>query len=120
MVQKLHICEKVYFDQLLDLQMLLLLFLHTLLLCHMLDSFNTIRVSNSLDPDQAQNFVGPDLGPNRLQRLSADNEMSGLIWSKLLAKFIRRQQNSPQAGKELNTKQLVDEYISCLLWRAPW
>ena len=30
----------------------------------------TIRVSNSLDPDQAQHFVGPDLGPNRLQRLS--------------------------------------------------
>ena len=38
------------------------------------DSFrNTIRVSNSLDPDQAQHFVGPDLGPNCLQRLSADN-----------------------------------------------
>ena len=24
---------------------------------------NTIRVSNSLDPDQAQHFAGPDLGP---------------------------------------------------------
>ena len=34
---------------------------------------NSIRVSNSLDPDQAQHFVGPDLGPNCLQRLSADN-----------------------------------------------
>ena len=34
---------------------------------------NTIRVSNSLDPVQARNFVGPDLGPNRLQRLSADD-----------------------------------------------
>ena len=33
---------------------------------------NTIRVSNSLNPDQAQHFVGPDLGPNCLQRLSAD------------------------------------------------
>ena len=32
---------------------------------------NTIRVSNSLDPDQALRFVGPDLGPNCLQRLSA-------------------------------------------------
>ena len=29
-------------------------------------------MSNSLDPDQAQHFVGPDLGPNCLQRLSAD------------------------------------------------
>ena len=34
---------------------------------------NTIRVSNRLDPDQAQRNVGPDLGPNCLQRLSADN-----------------------------------------------
>ena len=24
---------------------------------------NTFRVSNNLDPDQAQHFVGPDLGP---------------------------------------------------------
>ena len=28
-------------------------------------------MSNSLDPDQAQHFVGPDLGPNCLQILSA-------------------------------------------------
>ena len=34
---------------------------------------NTIRMSNSLDPDQAQRFVGPDLGPNCLPRLSADD-----------------------------------------------
>ena len=33
---------------------------------------NTIRVSNSLDPDQVRHFVGPDMGPNCLQRLSAD------------------------------------------------
>ena len=32
---------------------------------------NKIRVSNSLDPDQARHFVGPDLGPSCLQRLSA-------------------------------------------------
>ena len=30
----------------------------------------TIRVSNSLDPDQYRHSVGPDLGPNCLQRLS--------------------------------------------------
>ena len=34
---------------------------------------NTTRVSNSWDADQARHFVGPDLGPNCLQRLSADN-----------------------------------------------
>ena len=32
---------------------------------------NTIKLSNSLDPDQAQHFVEPDLGLNSLQRLSA-------------------------------------------------
>ena len=42
--------------------------------------FITIRVSNSLDPDQARRFVGPDLvgpdlDPNCLQRLSADKKL---------------------------------------------
>ena len=35
---------------------------------------NTISVSNCLDPDQDRHSVGPDLGPNCLQRLSADDE----------------------------------------------
>ena len=30
---------------------------------------NIIRVSNSLDPDQDQHSVGPNLGPNCLKRL---------------------------------------------------
>ena len=38
-----------------------------------ISSSNTFRVSNSLDPDQARHFVGPGLGPNCLQRLSADD-----------------------------------------------
>ena len=29
--------------------------------------------ANSLDPDQARRFVGPDLGSNCLQKLSADD-----------------------------------------------
>ena len=33
---------------------------------------STISVSNSLDPDQDRRSVGPDLGPNLLQRLSAE------------------------------------------------
>ena len=38
---------------------------------------NTIRESNSLDPDHDRHFffVGPDLGPNLLQRLSADESL---------------------------------------------
>ena len=31
--------------------------------------------ANNLHPDQAQHFVGPNLGPNCLQRLSADNKI---------------------------------------------
>ena len=42
---------------------------------------NTIRVSNSLELDQARRFVGPDLGPSYLQRLSAD-EKSHLLQGK--------------------------------------
>ena len=34
---------------------------------------NTIRLSNRLDQDQARHLVGPDLGPNCLQRISADD-----------------------------------------------
>ena len=30
-------------------------------------------MSNSLDPDQARRIAGPDLGPNCLPRLSADD-----------------------------------------------
>ena len=33
-----------------------------------------IRVSNSLDPDQNQHNVGPDLDPNCLQILTADDK----------------------------------------------
>ena len=33
----------------------------------------TIRVSNSLDPHQALQIVGPDLGPCCSQRLSAED-----------------------------------------------
>ena len=40
---------------------------------------NTIRVSNSLDPDQARRFVGPDLDPNCLQRLSADDTSRQIV-----------------------------------------
>ena len=36
--------------------------------------WNTISLSNNLDPDQDRQNVGPDLGPNCLQRLLADNK----------------------------------------------
>ena len=34
---------------------------------------NTIRMANSLDPDQAQHIVGPDLGPTCFQSSSAED-----------------------------------------------
>ena len=34
---------------------------------------NTIIVSNNLEPDQARHIVGPDRGPNCLQRLSGQD-----------------------------------------------
>ena len=37
---------------------------------------NAIRVSNDMDPDQDRHFVGLDLGPNCLQRLSADDKVA--------------------------------------------
>ena len=33
-----------------------------------------LSVSNGLDPDQDRSSVGPDLGPNCLQRFSADDK----------------------------------------------
>ena len=46
-------------------------------------------MSNSSDPDQARHFVGPDLGPNYLQRLSSDDKTCHLhVKSYLLQKAI--------------------------------
>ena len=54
-------------------------------------------VSNSLDQDQARRFVRPDLDPNCLQRLSADDK-------------------SPIAGKELNTTSKIQNYFFTKDW----
>ena len=57
------------------------------------------RVSNNLDPDPARRFVGPDLGPNCLLKLSTDGT-SKLIRHKvcyslqrLLCKFCNETSN---------------------------
>ena len=56
-------------------------------------------MSNSLDQDQAKHNVGPYLGPNCLQRLSADK--------------------SPQAGKAPVTATINKKYcdLSFDFWR---
>ena len=55
---------------------------------------NIILVSNSLDPDQAEWFVRPDLGPNCLQRLS-----------------YQQRTKSPQARKELRAGYSINSPI---------
>ena len=45
-------------------------------------SFRTsIRVSDSVDPDQAQGFVRPDLGPNCSKKRVKYSFLQILIWS---------------------------------------
>ena len=47
-----------------------------------------MRVSNSLIPDQDRYFVSPDLGPNCLQRLSADDK-SPLARKEVISELIK-------------------------------
>ena len=83
----------MYFDQLLDFPILLLLFLHSSLLCHIL----LFRCWIFSIPSSVKQF----------------GSWSG---SKLFAKVISRQQKSPLAGKELNTKKLVDTTFGLQPW----
>ena len=47
-----------------------------------------LRVSNGWDPDQGLYYVHPDLGPNRLQRLSPDDK------SPLASKELSKQEST--------------------------
>ena len=49
--------------------MCFLLLLNVFFFKKIIQNYHTIREANGLDPDQAQHFVEPDLGPNYLQRL---------------------------------------------------
>ena len=104
MVQKLHICKKVYFDQLLDFPILLLLFLHTLLLCHIL-LFGCWILPMPSGCQTVWIQIRPDI-------------LSGLIWVQTVCKGYQQStlEKSPLADKELNTKQLVDTTF----WLKPW
>ena len=69
---------------------------------------NTIRVKDGLDPDQDQRSVGPDLGPNCLQRLSAlsRRQKSPLAKKQLISKHVRIQRGDrgPDPLSWKNTK----------------
>ena len=76
---------------------------------------NTIRVSNSLDPDQARRFVGPDLGSNcfrtALKKILTKNvarDMSRVssgstkFYSALITSFSRSCYTSIHLGWEIS------------------
>ena len=64
---------------------------------------NTISVSNSSDPDHDRQSVRPDLGPNCLQRLSADDKVAA---SKKIVNTTGMHQNE--------TKKMIDRLNHCL------
>ena len=93
----------------------------------------TIWVLNSLDPDQPLFLVGPDLGPNCLQKLSADDtSMQGLngnycmIWWKRSG-FSYRASNLSPAQFQFSTSQYYvdgnegsDQTAPCAVWSEPF
>ena len=71
---------------------------------------NTFRVSNGLDPDQDRISVCPDLGPNCLKRLSADDmllllsaDLSNLTFFKKF--FKEHYQSVKRFGKVFSRRQ---------------
>ena len=61
-------------------------------------------MSNSLDPDQARHFVGPDLGPNRLQRLSEDDT---IVYKVLISQIEQIRINQLNCEPFLNDKLVL-------------
>ena len=96
MVQKLHICEKVYFDQFFDFR-ILLFYYFTLYYC---------VIFYSLDA----RFFQYHPGVKKFGSRSGPTFCRALSGSKLFASL-----SADIVGKELNTKQLVDT-----LWIKPW
>ena len=66
-------------------------------------------MSNSLDPDQARHFVVPDLGPNCLPRLSADDNsrqrVNSLSASENLCRLMIIFANSVDPDEEMKFTQ---------------
>ena len=69
---------------------------------------NTIRMSNSLDPDQARRFVGLDLGPNCLPRLSADDT------GRQRVKFFLQIAELPESFSKLSKLKTLDLFSNRL------
>ena len=76
---------------------------------------------NSLDPDQARHFVGPDLGANFFQRLSAeDNTVVGkaLIRPDSIMKSMRKTFRVARLyACSIKTHQCLIKHVSVTLYR---
>ena len=94
MVQKLHICENVYFDQLLDFPKLLLLFLHSFLVCCAI--FCSLNSGSFQIPPGCQT-VGSRSGPT-----------SGLTWVQTFCKDFQQMTKVATSWQKLNAEQLLD------------
>ena len=62
-----------------------------------------IRVSNSLDPDQVRRSVEPDLGPDCLQKLSADKEIKSYL---VIFRYVR----GPDSSSAHSSPRMPDGY----------
>ena len=66
-------------------------------------------MSNSLDPDHARRFVGPDLGPNCLSRLSADD-----TGRQRVNAYAKRQRCRTDCIRAVESASLI--VAGCLSW----
>ena len=74
-------------------------------------------MSNSLDPDQARHFVGPDLGPNCLHRLSADGTSRQRVHTLELRHEISNKVvclTSKASDQPAHTRSLIRAFATCL------
>ena len=56
-------------------------------------------MSNSLDPDQAQQIIGPNSGPNCLPKLSADDKIVNIV---ILQRYLTKEGHVPKADSVLH------------------
>ena len=92
----------MHFDQLLDFRILLLLFLHTLLLCHIL-LFGCLNLSILSGGQTVWILIRPDI-------------MLGLIWIQTICKGYQQTTIVAPSGQRVKYKQLVDTTF----WLKPW
>ena len=77
-------------------------------------------MANRLDLDQARHFVGPDLDPNCLHRLSADDKRRNRDPENLIILFVYQVQMTEFHGsyKSIGTEMNRDVTVIWSLWNG--